>query len=66
MAKLDDWLDANKTCSDIRLLLVQVMDQWGSGDDVVDLSTFDFDGIQGIFSSQEQKVWRPLIGGVDQ
>ena len=63
MAKLEDWLDANKTCPDIRRLLVQIMDQWRSGEEVVGLSTFDFDGVKEIFNSQKQIGWRLVLGG---
>lgn len=40
MVKLEEWLDAKKTCADIRRLLVQVMYQWRSGNEIVGQSTF--------------------------
>lgn len=45
IAKLYEWLDANNICHTIRRLLVQVIDQWRSDNEVVGLFTFDFYGV---------------------
>lgn len=59
MAKLEECLDTNKTCPDVRILLVQGR----ADDDSVGLSTFNFDGVHGIFSSQKQVGWKSSLEG---
>ena len=54
MVKLETWLDRNKTCPDISKLLIQMLDQWRSGETVSGLKVFDFDGVEDIFNSQKQ------------
>ena len=63
MIKLEMWLDGNKTCPDISKLLLQILDQWRSGNNVSGLKDFDFDGVEDIFISQKQIGWRPLLRG---
>lgn len=53
MTKLEAWLDASKICLDMRRLLVLVIDQWRSGEGIMGLATFDFDGVHGLFTSQK-------------
>ena len=63
MEKLEEWLSANKTCLDVKSLLLQIMNQWREGDRVTNLRDYEFDGIEDVFRNQQQIGWRQLMGG---
>ena len=52
LTKLGEWLDANRTYPDIFRLIMQVLYQLRSGTGMTILRYFEFDGIEGMFTSQ--------------
>ena len=63
LAELENWLRDNKTCPDLRKLLVQAIDQWRLGAEVKNLETFEFEHCEGVYAAQRQIGWRQLMGG---
>merc|ERR1711954_92293 len=63
LAELENWLRDNKTCPDLRKLLVQAIDQWRLGAEVKKMETFEFEHCEGVYAAQRQIGWRQLMGG---
>ena len=63
MASLDEWLSDQKTCPDLRKLLIHALSRWRLGLDVTNLRSFQFEWCENIFESQQIIGWRQLMGG---
>ena len=63
LASLDEWLSDQKTCPDLRKLLIHALSRWRLGLDVTNLRSFQFEWCENIFESQQIIGWRQLMGG---
>ena len=63
LSDLENWLRDNKTCPDLRKLLVRVINQWRLGEEVRNLESFEFESCEGVYPAQKEIGWRQLMGG---
>ena len=60
---LEEWLRANKTCPDLRRLLLHIMDRWRNDLRVTNISNYEFDICNKVYVAQELIGWRQMLGG---
>ena len=60
---LDDRLKDIKTCPDLRKLLLNIINQWRSGEEVQNVSPIEFESCEGVFMAQKEIGWRNMMGG---
>ena len=63
LKSLKDWLIDNKSCPDLRRLLLHILNRWSMQLEVTNLNSYEFETCENVFKSQSMIGWRQLMGG---
>ena len=61
--RIDEWLDSNKTCPNLKKLVLNIKRNWKLKRRIRLHEDIEFDGIREVFKQQKSVGWRIFLDG---